>query len=292
MCLNSLFVKHYFSLLNTFMGKGKDPEPNPEPYLWLMDPDPGGPKTCGSFSGSGSPTCLKCILTYCLITYKFFRFRLSSAISPRRQNPVPAWEAWAEWVAWEAWAAWAWCEEKCARAYQLDWAPSGPEFRCETLPTDSLLMHLLPAPSSAMRLMKRTHKSIFTWSQLFLRLPAQVNPQSLCGELWGQEQMHSGTISLFECLLCYCFCSLISFVTLFFVLWWSVEHVYKEKILCNKLKCRGREINLWIFRKRVRISGWAVILHVWSATGLPMLAAFYSPQMLVRFCASWPAWTG
>ncbi len=44
---------HYFSPLNTFMRKGKDPEP--DPYLWPMDPDPGGPKTCGSGSGSGSP---------------------------------------------------------------------------------------------------------------------------------------------------------------------------------------------------------------------------------------------
>ncbi len=40
-----LFCNHYFSPLNTFMRKGKDP-------------DPGGPKTCGSGSGagSGSPT--------------------------------------------------------------------------------------------------------------------------------------------------------------------------------------------------------------------------------------------
>jgi hypothetical protein len=33
-----------FSLLNTFMRKGKDPDP----YLWPMDPYPEGPKTCGS----------------------------------------------------------------------------------------------------------------------------------------------------------------------------------------------------------------------------------------------------
>jgi hypothetical protein len=32
--------------------------PNPDPYLWLMDPDPGGPKTCWSGSGSESPTLL------------------------------------------------------------------------------------------------------------------------------------------------------------------------------------------------------------------------------------------
>jgi hypothetical protein len=30
-----LFSRHYFTLLNTFMRKGKDPEPDPEP-----DPDP------------------------------------------------------------------------------------------------------------------------------------------------------------------------------------------------------------------------------------------------------------
>jgi hypothetical protein len=52
-----LFCRHYFSPLNTFMRKGKDPDPQ----LLLMDPDPGGPKTCGSCgygfgSGSGSPT--------------------------------------------------------------------------------------------------------------------------------------------------------------------------------------------------------------------------------------------
>ncbi len=35
---------HYFSPLNTFMRKGKYPEPDPDPHLWLMDPDPGGPK--------------------------------------------------------------------------------------------------------------------------------------------------------------------------------------------------------------------------------------------------------
>ncbi len=26
----------------------EDTDPEPDPYLWLMDPDPGGPKTCGS----------------------------------------------------------------------------------------------------------------------------------------------------------------------------------------------------------------------------------------------------
>ncbi len=34
------------------MRKGKDPVTDSDPYLWLMDPDPGGPKICGS----GSPT--------------------------------------------------------------------------------------------------------------------------------------------------------------------------------------------------------------------------------------------
>ncbi len=52
-----LFCWHHLSPLNTFMRKGKDPEPDPDPYLCLMDPAPGGPKTCGSCgfgSGSGS----------------------------------------------------------------------------------------------------------------------------------------------------------------------------------------------------------------------------------------------
>ncbi len=46
--LKVYFVMHYFSLFKTFMRKGKDPDP--DPYLWLMDPDPGGSKTCGSRS--------------------------------------------------------------------------------------------------------------------------------------------------------------------------------------------------------------------------------------------------
>ena len=40
----------YFCLMMEGSGAG------PDPYLWLMDPDPGGPKTCGS--GSGSATML------------------------------------------------------------------------------------------------------------------------------------------------------------------------------------------------------------------------------------------
>ncbi len=47
-----LFCKHYFSPLDTFMRKGKDPEPDPDPYFGLMDPDQGGPKTCGSGSAT------------------------------------------------------------------------------------------------------------------------------------------------------------------------------------------------------------------------------------------------
>jgi len=53
LCVKILFCRHYFSPLNTSMRKGKDPEPDSVPYLWLMDPDPGGPKTSGS-CGSGS----------------------------------------------------------------------------------------------------------------------------------------------------------------------------------------------------------------------------------------------
>ncbi len=42
------------------MRKGKDPdsELDPDPYLWLMDPDPGGTKTCGS----RSPTLDKSVI--------------------------------------------------------------------------------------------------------------------------------------------------------------------------------------------------------------------------------------
>ncbi len=36
-------------------------DPDPDPYLWLVDPDLGGPKTCGSGSkfrsGSGTLVC-------------------------------------------------------------------------------------------------------------------------------------------------------------------------------------------------------------------------------------------
>ncbi len=44
-----LFCRHYFSPINTFMRKGKDPDP----HLWLIDPDPRGPKPCGFGSDSG-----------------------------------------------------------------------------------------------------------------------------------------------------------------------------------------------------------------------------------------------
>jgi hypothetical protein len=37
-CVKILFCRHYFSLLNTFMRKGKDPVPDPDPVT-------GGPKT-------------------------------------------------------------------------------------------------------------------------------------------------------------------------------------------------------------------------------------------------------
>ncbi len=55
-----LFLQALFQQ-NTFKKKGKDPESDPypdtDPYLLLMDPDPRGPKTCGS-CGSGSPTMI------------------------------------------------------------------------------------------------------------------------------------------------------------------------------------------------------------------------------------------
>ncbi len=58
-CGKMLFSRHYFSPLNTFMREGRDPDP----YLWLIDPDQRGPKTCGSNSGSGSPTLVE-VLTW------------------------------------------------------------------------------------------------------------------------------------------------------------------------------------------------------------------------------------
>jgi hypothetical protein len=57
--VKTLFCRHYFSPLITSMRKGKDPEPDPDPYLWIMDPDPGGPKTCRS----GSPTLILWLLS-------------------------------------------------------------------------------------------------------------------------------------------------------------------------------------------------------------------------------------
>jgi hypothetical protein len=60
------------------MRKGKDPEP----YLQLIDPDPGGPKTCGS-CGSGSPTLVVVIKIFLEtnILEKRFRFSQDSARS-------------------------------------------------------------------------------------------------------------------------------------------------------------------------------------------------------------------
>jgi hypothetical protein len=42
------------------MRKGKYPDPDPDPYLLLMDPDPGGPKTCGSESEHWFFKCRVC----------------------------------------------------------------------------------------------------------------------------------------------------------------------------------------------------------------------------------------
>jgi hypothetical protein len=56
LCWNFI-CRHYF---NTCMRKGKDPDL----YPWLIDrdPDAGGPKTCGSGSGSRSPTLLNSLI--------------------------------------------------------------------------------------------------------------------------------------------------------------------------------------------------------------------------------------
>ncbi len=44
-----LFYKLYYRPLNTFMSKGKAPDPDPDLYLRLMDPDPGGSITWGTW---------------------------------------------------------------------------------------------------------------------------------------------------------------------------------------------------------------------------------------------------
>ncbi len=46
---------HHFSKIKIPVVEIKDPDP--DPYLWLVDPDPGGPKTCGS-GGSWSGSAL------------------------------------------------------------------------------------------------------------------------------------------------------------------------------------------------------------------------------------------
>ncbi len=52
-------------------------DPDPEPYLWLMDPGPGGPKTCGfGGSGFGSGT----LGTWVLFTvHQFLKYRRFSS---------------------------------------------------------------------------------------------------------------------------------------------------------------------------------------------------------------------
>ncbi len=70
-CVKILFCRHYFNPLNTSMRKGKDP------HLWirrirLMDPDLGGPKTCGSCgSGIGIPytASLGCLAGLCILEW-------------------------------------------------------------------------------------------------------------------------------------------------------------------------------------------------------------------------------
>ena len=76
-----LFCRHYFSPLNTFMRKGKDTEPEPDPHLWLMDPDPGGPKTCGS----GSPTLQKTIYFHLRAVFIF-------TITANREDLMFSWK--------------------------------------------------------------------------------------------------------------------------------------------------------------------------------------------------------
>ncbi len=79
-----LCVKFYLEALfqsaqHLYEKKGKYPDP--DPYLWLLDPDPGGPKKCGS-CGSGSPT-LETIITVINIC-TVLTWRSSCLISSRQ----------------------------------------------------------------------------------------------------------------------------------------------------------------------------------------------------------------
>jgi hypothetical protein len=77
-CKNFIF-RPYFCLLNTSMRKGKDPEP--DPYLMDSDPDPGGPKTCGS----KSPTLLA--RKAFLLAYLLGMFLLRRSLQQKQLTP-------------------------------------------------------------------------------------------------------------------------------------------------------------------------------------------------------------
>ncbi len=88
---------HYFSPLNTFMRKGKDPDP--DPYIWLMDPDPRGPKTCGS----GSPTLvqrtvnpLHCARQFITVSFWLSRKGTSLRWTALWKRRLACW--WAIWI--------------------------------------------------------------------------------------------------------------------------------------------------------------------------------------------------
>jgi hypothetical protein len=57
--------------MDPYLEPEQDPEqdPDPDPYLCLMDPDPGGPKTCGS-GGSGSAALVASVKNLFLIVGK------------------------------------------------------------------------------------------------------------------------------------------------------------------------------------------------------------------------------
>jgi hypothetical protein len=55
-----ILCQTFFQSAQHIYAEGKDPDPDPD--LRLVDPNPGGPKTCGSCrSGSGSPTLLEVV---------------------------------------------------------------------------------------------------------------------------------------------------------------------------------------------------------------------------------------
>ncbi len=76
------------------MRKGKDPEldPDPDPYIWLMDTDPGSPKTCKS-CGSGSPELIQVPSLRCYVSSETLCL-VPEAVSGPQDGDQPARGRW------------------------------------------------------------------------------------------------------------------------------------------------------------------------------------------------------